>query len=251
MFERIQILIPMAGAGSRFKKKGFKPPKPLIDVHGKPMIAHVINNLKPECDHTFIFACQESHLREYSLEATLRELVPECQIVPISELTDGAARTCLTCEDVLDLNKPMMIANCDQWINLDINSFLQGWEEAKQGHVMCMKAKSEKWSYIKYDDNNNPVGIVEKRAVSEDATVGVYCFRKADYFFQSARRMIELEDLTNGEYYVAPTYTHMVEMGYSFSIKLVGDIETTMFGLGTPEDLDYFIRNTPESFWGN
>ena len=118
----INIVIPMAGAGSRFAAAGYKDPKPLISVNGIAMINLVINNLTPKTDHRFIFVCQQSHIDEYDLIAKLSNWAPGCEVVGLNGLTDGAACTVLAAEKWIDNDASLMIANSDQYIDLNINA---------------------------------------------------------------------------------------------------------------------------------
>jgi NDP-sugar pyrophosphorylase family protein len=116
----LNIVVPMAGRGSRFADAGYTDPKPLIDVHGKHMIEVVINNLTPSCEHRFIFVCQEEHVKAYKLDAIFANVCENFEIVTINGITDGAAITVLKARVFFDNDQPLMIANADQWVDVDI-----------------------------------------------------------------------------------------------------------------------------------
>ena len=120
----LNIVIPMAGHGSRFSKAGYVDPKPLIPVLGKPMIELVIDNLKPSCEHRFIFICQTEHLHNYPLRSLLEAKAQGCHIIEVSAVTEGAACTVLLAKHYIDNADQLMIANCDQYINVNINQYL-------------------------------------------------------------------------------------------------------------------------------
>ena len=141
----LNIVIPMAGAGSRFAKAGFLDPKPLIPVNGLPMIKVVINNLTPSVPHRFIFICQQQHIDAYGLTEKLSAWAPGCKIVGINGLTDGAACTVHAAKALIDNEHPVMIANSDQFVDLDIDDYLAAMDNAAaDGIIMTMKADDPK-----------------------------------------------------------------------------------------------------------
>ncbi|MFK7873435.1 MAG: glycosyltransferase family 2 protein [Oligoflexales bacterium] len=237
----LNIVIPMAGRGSRFQKEGFTLPKPLIPVRGVPMIHLVVDQLTPKQDHRFIFLCLEEHLENYQVTNMLKKAAPGCLIVPVREVTEGAACTVLLAEKHIDNDDGLMIANSDQWVDLDINDYLQAMDDGQfQGFIMTMKADDPKWSFIEYDSNKKVIGVVEKKVVSDDATVGIYNFAKGSDFVKHAKNMIQQNLRVNGEFYVAPVYTELVRHSGSIGIHNVGSEYNGMHGLGIPSDLAKF-----------
>src|SRR3954469_14409422 len=121
----LQIVVPMAGRGSRFAQAGFTVPKPLIPVGGRPMIQWVIDNIRPQRAHRFIFLCLAEHLETYpQVPAELKRLCPGCEIVPVDQVTEGAACTVLLARKFIDSSDPLMIANSDQLVELKIDDYL-------------------------------------------------------------------------------------------------------------------------------
>ena len=238
----LQIVVPMAGAGSRFIKEGFTLPKPLIDVAGRPMIARVIENLRPLRPHRFVFICQRDHDQTYRLSEQLRTLAPGSVIVLIDGLTDGAARTVLAAAPDLDPALPMMIANSDQFVDFPIDAFLTATDlPGLDGLIMTMVATDPKWSFAACDTDGFVTYVAEKEPISDEATVGVYHFARAGDFLRGAARMIATGRRVNGEYYVAPVYNELIETGGRFrclNIELAGG---AMHGLGIPSDLQRFL----------
>ncbi len=234
----LNIVIPMAGRGSRFTKEGFELPKPLIDVNGYPMIEYVTNNLTPRCEHRFIYICQEEHLRKYGLKEKLYEIAPGCEVITIDHITEGAACTVLLAEEFIDNNDPLMIANCDQYVGIDINEYLNSLREY-DGLIMTMPASDPKWSFIKYDENGFVTDVREKEVISDEATVGIYNYRSGKDFVKYAKEMINKDIRVNGEFYVAPAYNEMIKDGKTIIFYNIGD---NMHGLGTPEDLKEFLE---------
>jgi NDP-sugar pyrophosphorylase family protein len=121
----LNIVIPMAGRGSRFSAAGYELPKPLIEIHGQPMIRYVVNNLKPTQLHRFIFICLSEHIKKYRIDQLLREWEPNCEIIIVDSVTEGAACTVLLSEKFINNDAGLMIANSDQWVNFDIDDYLK------------------------------------------------------------------------------------------------------------------------------
>ena len=234
----INIVIPMAGRGSRFAKAGYEFPKPLIDVNGRPMIEVVTQNIAPKRQHRFIYICQQEHLEKYGLSERLKKISPNCEIIAIDHITDGAACTVLLAERYIDNDDPMMIANSDQFVDTDINDYLSAIKD-NDGLIMTMPADDPKWSFIKYDENGYVTMVREKEVISNEATVGIYNYAKGSDFVKYARQMIRKNIRVNNEYYVAPVYNEMIEDGKKIVFK---DVGSKMHGLGTPEDLEKFLE---------
>ncbi|MUK29466.1 NTP transferase domain-containing protein [Aliivibrio fischeri] len=238
----LNIVIPMAGKGSRFVDAGYTDPKPLIDVNGKHMIEVVINNLTPTCEHRFIFVCQEDHVKEYKLERIFSKACGNFEIVPINGVTEGAAITVLKARELFDNDEPLMIANSDQWVDIDINDYLSDMERRKlDGSMLTMKADDPKWSYAKVDDFGVVSEVVEKIVISDEATVGIYNFRKGSDFCHFADYMVDEDIRSNGEFYVAPVYTFMANNKRVIGVYNVGSEANGMYGLGIPSDLNLFL----------
>jgi dTDP-glucose pyrophosphorylase len=230
----------MAGHGSRFSKAGYTDPKPLIPVYGMPMIKFVIDNLEPRCDHRFIFICQSEHLHKYPLQNLLEIKAPGCKIIEVGKVTEGAACTVLLAKKFINNIDQLMIANCDQYIDMDINEYLDSLTPDADGLIMTMKESSNKWSYIELNSQDEIIRVVEKEVVSDEATVGIYNYKHGADFVEAAEAMIAKNLQVNNEYYVAPAYNEMIAAGkkiFYFNINAHGK---EMHGLGTPEDLENF-----------
>ena len=238
----LNIVVPMAGLGSRFANAGYSVPKPLIDVRGRAMIELVIDNLTPSQPHRFIFLCQSAHLRDFPLRAMLESRAPGCVIVPVEGLTQGAACTVLLAREHIDNGDALMIANCDQFIDADINAYLAYMEEGRlDGLIMTMTADDPKWSFVRLDGDGSIIEVVEKKVVSNEATVGIYNFRRGADFVSAAQAMIDAGEMVNNEYYVAPAYNGMIARGAKLGFYNIGSERAGMYGLGIPVDLDYFL----------
>ena len=238
----LNIVIPMAGAGSRFAREGYTDPKPLIPINGMPMIRVVINNLAPSRPHRFIFVCQQAHVMAYGLGEKLAKWAPGCKIVGLNGLTDGAACTVLSARDLIDNQEELMIANSDQYVDVAIDGYLDSMDKGDfDGLIMTMRANDPKWSFVGLDTNNLVTRVVEKEVISDEATVGIYNFRHGHDFVAAADRMIARNLRVNNEFYVAPTYNQLIEDGRRICIYNVGEEASGMYGLGTPDDLSLFL----------
>ncbi len=233
----MNIVVPMAGKGSRFTEAGYKLPKPLIEINGHPMIEFVIRNITPSLDHKFIFICQQEHKDKYNMEKLLKKLAPESIIIPITYVTEGAACTVLLAEKYIDNDMPLMIANCDQYVDTDIDEYIKNME-GYDGLIMTMPADDPKWSFIKYKEKLVTL-VREKEIISDQATVGIYNYKHGSDFVKYAHQMMEKNVRVNNEFYVAPVYNEMISDGLNITYSDVGE---KMYGLGTPDDLNIFKK---------
>ena len=237
----LNIVIPMAGRGSRFAKAGYKMPKPLIDVHGKYMIEVVTNNVRPKCEHRFIYLCLQEHLDKYALADRLEEVSPGCIIVPVNKVTEGAACTVLLAKEYIDNDDALMTANSDQYVDYDINRYLSEINGA-DGLIMTMTATDPKWSFVRLNDDGYVVEVREKEPISDEATVGIYNFAHGSDYVKYANEMIEADERVNGEFYVAPVYNKMIADGKKVTFCNVGSDVKGMYGMGIPDDLNDFLK---------
>lgn len=240
----LNIVVPMAGRGSRFAVAGFLDPKPLIPIHDVPMIRWVIRNLTPEIEHKFIFIAQAEHIEKYGLAEKLQEWSPRSSLIPVHGVTTGAAATVLAAREIIATNDPLMIANSDQWIERDIQEFLSFLAaETFDGSILTMEADDPKWSYIENSPDGSVKRVVEKEVISNMATVGIYAYRNGTDFVKFADQMIKEDFRVNGEHYVAPVYNWMIQAGHKITSHLIGSELDGMFGLGIPEDLRKFEQS--------
>ena len=236
----MNVLIPMAGAGSRFAEQGYTFPKPLIEVGNKPMIQVVVDNLNIQAN--YIFIVQQEHYEKYNLETVLNMVAPGCTIVQTSGMTEGAACTTLLAKEYINNEEPLIIANSDQFVEWNSNEVLYAFTtEGVDGGILCFNSTHPKWSYAKLDENGFVSEVAEKQPISTNATVGIYYWSRGSLYVASAERMIERDIRTNNEFYVCPAYNELVEDGGKIRVKTIK--EDGMWGLGTPEDLKHFLSN--------
>lgn len=235
--ERLNVLIPMAGAGSRFEKAGYTFPKPLIDVEGEPMIKLVSENIN--MDANFIYIVQKSHREKYNLDTLLNLVSPGCKIVEVDGITEGAAVTTLLAKEHINNDSPLIMANSDQFIDWDSNEFMYKMSETNaDGGIVTFKATHPKWSFAKLDENGYVTEVAEKNPISDIATVGIYYWSKGSDYVKYAEQMIEKNVRVNNEFYVCPVFNEAIGDG-----KKIRTFEIqTMWGLGTPEDLNVYLN---------
>lgn len=232
----MNVLIPMAGAGSRFKAAGYTFPKPLIEIDGKPMIQVVVENLGIDGKH--IFVVQKNHNETYHLDRMLDLIAPGCQIVETDGLTEGAAITALLAKSLIDNDRPLFFANSDQFVNWNPSEFFYYMQETKaDGGIVTFKSTHPKWSFAKLNDQGYVEKVAEKDPISDLATVGFYYWAKGSDFVKYAEQMVSDDIRVNGEFYVCPVFNNAIADGRRILTFNVDE----MWGLGTPEDLQVFM----------
>ena len=236
--ENLNVLIPMAGAGSRFEQAGYTFPKPLIDVKGRPMIQVVTENLNIKAN--FIYVVQKEHRAKYNLDALLDLITPGCRIVETDGLTQGAACTALLAKEHINNDAPLFFANSDQFVEWDSNEFLYKMNETDaDGGIVTFKATHPKWSFVKINEQGLVTEVAEKKPISDIATVGFYYWKHGSDFVKYAKQMIDKNIRVNDEFYVCPVFNEAIEHGANIRTFNVNK----MWGLGTPEDLKHFLEN--------
>jgi HAD superfamily hydrolase (TIGR01509 family) len=236
--EKLNVLIPMAGAGSRFEQAGYTFPKPLIDVRNKPMIQVVVENLN--IDANYIYLVQKSHREKYNLDTLLNLITPGCKIVEVDGITEGAACTALLAKEYINNDAPLFFANSDQFAEWDSNEFMYKMQETDaDGGIVVFKATHPKWSFAKINEQGLVTEVAEKNPISDNATAGFYYWKYGSDFVKYAEQMIEKNIRVNNEFYVCPVFNQAIEDGKEIRTFNINK----MWGLGTPEDLRYFIEN--------
>ena len=236
--ENLNVLIPMAGAGSRFEQAGYTFPKPLIDVKGRPMIQVVTDNLNIKAN--YIYVVQKEHREKYNLDTLLNLITPGCKIVETQGVTEGAACTALLAKEYINNNSPLFFANSDQFVEWDSTEFLYKMNETdSDGGIVTFKATHPKWSFAKLNDKGVVTEVAEKKPISDIATVGFYYWKKGSDFVKYAEEMIDEDIRVNNEFYVCPVFNQAIKDN---KIIRTFNIEK-MWGLGTPEDLKNYLEN--------
>ena len=231
---KINVIIPMAGAGKRFDN--YSLPKPLIDVNNKPMIQAVIENLN--IDANYIFIIQTLHKEKFGLDKTLNEICPGCKIVEVLEVTEGPACTALLAEKFIN-EDPLIIVNCDQIIiDFRLDALIEFCNITQADGILgAFISSSDKNSYMKLNDNLEVIDVKEKIVISNVATNGLHFWKSGLDFIYSSKEMIKNKDTYNGEYYVAPSYNYLIKDGK----KIKPFFYNLHIPIGTPEDLNKYL----------
>ena len=238
-----QIIIPMAGRGVRFREQGYMDPKPLLPVFGKPMIARVLENLSTTRPSEITLVHSEATIPRENLTRVVRAFCPRCQIITLAQETEGALITVLLGIEHLDPKDELLIANSDQLVSFDFESYLDSAQQS-EGNILTFTATDSRWSFVKTDETGRALKVAEKEVISNEATVGIYYFRSVDLFRTAAQKMITANDRVRGEFYVAPVYNWLpLQTANVRTYRLKSS--KAMHGLGTPEDYLRFLETNP------
>jgi len=240
MKQKCNILIPMAGRGSRFEEQGYTDKKPFIDVNGKPMIHRVIENLGMEFDkeYMFIMICLQEDFDKYDFTEFEKVIGHNSyDVVILDDVTEGAAQTILQAKDLINDDTPLMTMNSDQLVDWDIERLFEMCEQF-DGVIPCFYGEGNAWSYARTLDNGYVQEVAEKKQISNYATAGYYYWKKGSDFVKYAEQMIKDNSRTNGEFYVAPVYNWAVRDGKRVGVFMVDKC----YSLGTPEDLQEYLN---------
>jgi UDP-N-acetylglucosamine diphosphorylase / glucose-1-phosphate thymidylyltransferase / UDP-N-acetylgalactosamine diphosphorylase / glucosamine-1-phosphate N-acetyltransferase / galactosamine-1-phosphate N-acetyltransferase len=239
----INIVIPMAGLGSRFVSAGYKKPKPFIDVGGVPMIIKVLRNLNYPGARYILVARREHIELEFNLVEKIKQEF-NAVFIPIDSVTEGTACTVLFARKYINNDAPLLIANSDQLVDIKIEEFIDDCTNRDlNGSILSFidKDKNPKWSFAKTDGNGFVTQVKEKDPISEVATVGVYMFNRGSLFVNGAIDMIIENDRSGGEFYTCPVYNYLIRDGFKIGIYNIDELQ--MHGLGTPSDLKKYLRS--------
>lgn len=239
--KKMNVVIPMAGHGSRFAQAGYTFPKPLIEVNGKPMIQVVVENLN--IDAHYIFIVQKAHYEQYQLKYMLNMIAPGCDIVQVDGVTEGAACTTLLAKHFIDNEEPLLLANSDQYVEWNSNECLYAFTaDSIDAGIVTFHSVHPKWSYAKLNASGFVEEVAEKRPISDLATVGIYYWKRGADYVKYAEQMIQKNVRVNNEFYVCPVFNEAIGDGKRVRVKSI----EKMWGIGTPEDLKTYLDHHPE-----
>jgi dTDP-glucose pyrophosphorylase len=239
----VNIVMPMAGRGSRFAEVGHDVPKPLIDVRGRPMYAWAMDSLPLALARRVIFICLAEHLEHRALADDIRSRYASLDpiIISLDHVTEGQACTVLVGREHIANDQPLIIYNADTYSRSGIEQRLRTLPRDVDGILAVFRAPGDKWSFARTDDSGRVVETAEKRRISEWATTGLYHFVRGNDFVRHAEAMIAANERERGEFYVAPVYNRLVAAGANIRI----DVADEVWVLGTPEDLADFEARYP------
>lgn len=250
-----KILIPMAGAGQRFADAGYKVHKPAIMTtdrrtgEEKPMVVCATEDLPGvAADGSNVIYVDRAFHKTDGVEDAIRAYYPKAEFITIDYLTEGQACTCMLAEEFLNPEEPLLIAGCDNGMDIDIEAFTALTKECDcivftYRNNEAVLANPNAYGWMITDGQGNITGTSIKKAISDTpmndpAVVATFWFRKAKVFLEATRKMIAENDRINGEFYVDQTAKHVLELGYKAKIF---DIDRYV-GWGTPADYEAYQK---------
>ncbi len=242
---KLQIVMPMAGLGSRFADAGFTTPKPLIEVDGMVMFLKAISSLKEiKADKEYFFVIRQEHVDTQQLDDLIRKALPSAKIIVLPELTRGAAETAFATRNLLDPKAAVIIMDCDLWFNsASYDAMVQdsiNGDSDINGGVLTFTADNPRYSYAKFGEDCIVTETAEKRVISDHAITGAYFFATAQEFINSGDTLLQtpLGDLMP-EYYISLLYNVLINEGKKIKAAKVDDFAS----FGTPEELNAYQAN--------
>jgi dTDP-glucose pyrophosphorylase len=240
MINKLNILIPAAGVGSRFKIEGYSSIKPMIKIGDKTMIDRAITSLNLKGQYIFIINNQNGQTEEFIQE--IKNVVPDARIVEVDYITDGPASTALLASDFINNDNPLVIANCDQIMEWEPEEFFNEINTTtKDGLVVTYKVQTQKNSYVQLDEDGNAVRFAEKEIISEHSLNGIHFWKTGSDFVSSATEMIRKDIRTNNEFYISQTYNELIRIGKKIGIYEI-DVDKH-WAVGTPKDLELYLKH--------
>ena len=232
------ILVPMAGLGSRVIKEGFKVPKQIINIKDKHLIDISLDCLNYK-DCNLIFVLRDEHVYNHHMdELLIKKFGADISIVVLDQLTDGSVCSCLFAEQLIDNDAPLVIHTLDIEFRPVFDPHVMETLDA-DGLILTFKSNSTNYSYAQLDKDGNVIKTAEKKAISPNACVGIYGFKKGSDFCKYAREMIERDLRTKNEFYISPLYNVLIEDGK----KIVTEDVDKMHIFGTPDEYHFYKDN--------
>jgi RpiB/LacA/LacB family sugar-phosphate isomerase len=240
--KKYNLLLPIAGKAQRFIDAGYTMPKPLIMAQDKQIIDWSMSSIDTsECN--IIFVVRKEHINNFSIDDILKnKFGKDIKIISIDHVTRGSVETCLYAKKFIDNSLPLFIYTPDVFFEPVFKP--ESVSQDLDGCVLTFKANSAAHSYVELNQDGLAVKTAEKEVISSNAAVGVYYFKKGSDFVRNAEEMIKLDLRTKNEFYICPLYNLMIKSG-----DKVGIIEAEkMHVLGTPEELDFFVKYVAPKF---
>lgn len=239
----MQIVITMAGLGTRFKKAGYKEPKYQIMAKGKSLFAWSMESLKgyyaPDNEYFFIVRAEDNASDFITNECEKAGVCSKSKahVIELDHMTDGQATTAMLARDYWNKDDELMIYNIDTYVE----AFEMKSEDISgDGFIPCFKAEGDHWSFVKLDESENATEVREKVRISDNCTLGAYYFKTCGLYEQMYKEYYEGGALLDaGERYVAPLYNYMISQ--NMSVRICDINPSKVHVLGTPEELNVFL----------
>jgi RpiB/LacA/LacB family sugar-phosphate isomerase len=243
----VNLVVPVAGSGRRFKEAGFGLPKQLITVGDKTNIEWSMSCIIPDHDVRTIFIMRRDQQLNHAMdEVFLDKFGSNCEIVIIPEVTEGAMNTVLAAKDLIDNKDPLVVYTPDTYFEPFLQLSSKCFED-RDGHILTFKANNPGYSYVATDEKGHVTSTREKQVISANAAVGVYMFSHGCDFVKAANKMIARNQRTNGEFYICPVYNVLIEQKKKITVEEVDKLHL----FGTPEEMDFFITASMRTFWNS
>jgi len=234
----MNIVIPMAGLGSRFPRDKFYLPKPLIDVNGKPMIQRAIESL--DIDGQYYFTLRNDEFLGIQKDV-IRKIVKDPVFITVDKTTEGPACSVLLFKDYINTDDELVTANCDQVMDWSSKLFFHN-VRLYDGAVVTYYSDTDKNSYVKLDRTGRAIQFAEKEVISNISLNGIHYWKQGKYFVDSAEAMIAANDRApNGEFYISMTYNYMIAAGLECGIFHIPN--ECHHAVGVPVDLERFLKH--------
>jgi len=231
----MNIVIPMAGLGSRFSDAGYTTPKPFIEIEGKPMILEAVNTLGFEGNYIFIIRKDEY------IKNKMKEIFPNSQIIEVDYLTDGPASSVMLAKEFINNDEELIVANCDQIMWWDAETVIKQIRVMDyDGVVVTYHETTPKNSYARINRRGYVTKMAEKQVISNVSLNGIHYWKKGKYFVESTESMVEKNIRFNNEFYVSLTYNQMIEKGLKVGIYHIPNEFHN--AVGTPDDLNRYFE---------
>jgi dTDP-glucose pyrophosphorylase len=240
----INIVVPLAGEGTRFSSTGIKTPKPLIIVNGKTMIEHSVETLGIKGQYIFITKEYKNDAYNVELSSIIKRIQPDAIEIKVDKKQRGAADAVMYAEKYIDNKDSLITINCDQILNWDHEEFINHVKETDcDGAVVLFSANDPKHSYAEIVDNKI-IKIVEKEVISNDALIGVHYWKHGSDFVDSARELLNTD--STSEVYISQTYSYMLKNNKHLSPFYIPN--NNYINLGTPEDVAIYLGKVKEFY---
>lgn len=232
------IIIPIGGIGQRFKDNGYTEPKALINVVGKNIIFHLLDNLKLD-KIEYIFIPYNSEYKHYNFEETIQKHYPHIsfKFYCLNNNTRGAAETINIGINKLGETRDIPVICLDS-DNFYLSDIISEWNGENCVFTFEDFNKNPIYSYIEYNNKKQIINIKEKEKISNYACSGAYGFKSIEELKKYSFKIIEQGILQKNEFYTSGVIKEMLNDGSIF--KNIQIQNKDFFSLGTPEQLEEY-----------
>lgn len=236
--KKMHLIMPMGGGGTRFGNKGFRVPKPLIELQGKPFFYWATQSVCKFANVAdIIFVVLQAHIDEFHIDERIREYYPEARIQVIPKVLNGAVLTCREGIKAVEDDAPILFNDCDHaFLSKGFYEFANRGEwDGIDGALLTFRSQSPNFSYVRFDEQGRVRGTIEKQVVSSEAICGAYYFRNQAVFLDAVNTY--LEKCAYSEFFVSGVYNEMADRGENIVTFPVDE----HISFGTPAEYDLAV----------